>query len=237
MAKWLHAPHLGIEKTLARARMLYYWPNMNKEIKELVESCSICEQFKSENQKEPLVQDSPPGYPFHKVSMDLFEYAGQDYIALIDAYSGLLIVENLNRKTAGHIIEKITTNFNKYGYPTIIRSDNSPFNSGEFDEFCRTHNIVMQFSSRRYPQSNGLAEKAVAIAKNILKRCHEANDLKNYQYRILEYNTTPVAGMKFVPSQLFFGRLLKTRLPLAQTLLCRNSISEEVVQNNIKTKI
>lgn len=31
MVKWLHEPHFGIEKTLARARMLYYWPGMNIE--------------------------------------------------------------------------------------------------------------------------------------------------------------------------------------------------------------
>lgn len=30
--KWLHEPHMGIEKTLARARSLYYWPRMNSQM-------------------------------------------------------------------------------------------------------------------------------------------------------------------------------------------------------------
>lgn len=168
--------------------------------------------------------------------MDVFEYAGQEFLALIDAYSGFLIVEHLKRKTSGHIIEKITKNFDKIGYPTIMKSDNSPFASHEFDEFARKHNIVMRFSSPRYPQSNGLAEKAVAIAKNILKRCVEMNDTKHYQYRILEYNTTPVASMGMAPTQLFFGRLLETRLPVTESLLHRNKIDEQIVQQKITKK-
>ena len=110
-----------------------------------------------------------------------------------------------------------------------------PFNSREFETFANGHNIIMKFSSPRYPQSNGLAEKSVAIAKNILKRV-EDRDTENYQYCILEYNTTPVASMRLTPSQLFFGRLIKTRMPISNSLLHRSNLSEETVQNKIKEK-
>lgn len=35
-----YEPLMGIEKTLARARMLYYWPGMSKQIRDLVASCT-----------------------------------------------------------------------------------------------------------------------------------------------------------------------------------------------------
>lgn len=82
IARWLHEPHLGIEKTLARARMLYYWPGMNAQIKEMIAACKVCEKFKRNNQKEPLVQEQNPEYPYHFVSMDIYEYAGHDFIAI-----------------------------------------------------------------------------------------------------------------------------------------------------------
>lgn len=236
ISRWLHAPHSGMEKTLARARMLYFWPGMNVEIREIVSACEVCEKFRRNQQKEELVQEEAPGYPFHIVSMDLFEYAGRDFISIIDAYSGYLLVEHLNGKTSGHIIAKLKNNFNKVGYPTVIKCDNSPFGSAEFEKFSNDHNVVMKFSSPRYPQSNGLAEKGVAIAKNILKRCYEAHETQHYQYRILEYNTTPVASMQLAPSQLFFGRLVKTRLPISNALLRRNSVGEEIVQKKIIEK-
>lgn len=55
IAKFVHEAHLGIEKTIARARQLYYWEGMNEQIKAVVESCKVCEKFRRNNQKEPLV--------------------------------------------------------------------------------------------------------------------------------------------------------------------------------------
>lgn len=153
ISKWLHAPHLGIEKTLARARSLYFWPGMNNQIKEMVLSCPVCEKFKRNNQKEELKQEDAPKYPFQTVAIDLFEYAGQDFLSIIDAYSGYVFVENLNNKSSGHIIVKLKGIFNRVGFPTNIKCDNVPFGSGEFVEFAGKCNIVMKFSSPRYPQS------------------------------------------------------------------------------------
>lgn len=236
IAKWLHESHLGIEKTLSRARMLYYWPGMNSQIKGIVKACVICEKFKRNNQKEPLEQGESPMYPYAIAAMDLFEYAGHDFIAMIDSYSNYLTACRLNNKTSGHIIGKIREIFDKIGYPSVIRCDNSPFSSAEFDRFASEFNIQFRFSSPRYPQSNGLAEKGVAIAKNILKRCYESDEVDQFQYRILEYNTTPVAGMKLTPSELFFGRLIKTKLPVLNSKLTRNNIPEEELRQKIENK-
>lgn len=103
------------------------------------------------------------------------------------------------------MIDTLDQIFSCYGYPTEMKSDNVPFNSREFEQYSNDSNIVFKFSSPGYPQSNGLAEKGVAIAKNILKRCYEASELERFQYRILEYNTTPVASMRLSPSHLFLA--------------------------------
>lgn len=173
ICKWLHAPHLGIEKTLARARMDYFWPDMSRQIRELVTACTVCEPFRRNQQKEPLTQGSPAEFPFQRASTDLYEYAGHDYIVVIDAYSGLVISEPVRNKTVRHIVEILSNMFNRLGYPALIRCDNSPFGSAEFERFAEESNIELRFSSPRYPQSNGLAEKGMAIVKNILKRCYE----------------------------------------------------------------
>lgn len=76
-----------------------------------------------------------------------------------------------------------------------------------------------------------MAEKGAAIPKNILKRCYETNEVDEFQYRIMEYNTTPVASMSLTPSELFFCRLIKTKLPVSEKMLIRNNVQEEVIQN------
>lgn len=77
----------------------------------------------------------------------------------------------------------------------------------------------------------------MAIAKNILKRCYESDEVDQFQYRILEYNTTPVAGMRLTPSELFFGRLIKTKLPVVNSKLTRNNIPEEEIKQKREAKI
>ena len=234
--KWLHAPHLGIEKTLARARMLYFWPKMTEQIKDIIAKCTTCETFRRNNTKETLKQDDSPTYPFQKISMDIFEYSGKYFLSVIDSYSGYLMVENLRSKTTENIVERLRQLFDRMGYPTVIRCDNSPFGSMAFEKFAEECNTRIIFSSPRYPQSNGLAEKGVAIAKNLLKRCLEDGRVNEYQYRILEYNTTPVASMGLTPAHLFFGRLIKTKLPMTEQILHRINIKEDTIETKFEKK-
>lgn len=74
------------------------------------------------------------------------------------------------------------------------------------------------------------------MQKNILKRCYEAGQVDQFQYRLLEYNTTPVATMAQTPSDLFFGRLIKSKLPISDSLLVRNKLKESMVQEKIENK-
>lgn len=90
---------MGIEKTRMRAPQLFYWPKMSMDIEKMVSSCLICEKYRHNNQKDPLQQYDSPKYPFHKVAMDIFEYAGKSFLALIDAYSGWICAEKLNDKS------------------------------------------------------------------------------------------------------------------------------------------
>ncbi|XP_053686073.1 uncharacterized protein LOC128735615 [Sabethes cyaneus] len=209
---------------------------MTNDLTETVSSCVICEKFRRSNCKEPLVQEDIPEYPFQRVSTDIFEYGGHDWLVLIDAYSGFICSDRLQDKTMSSVCKLFDNVFNSYGYPTCVRSDNVPFNSLECERYANKNNIKFEFSSPRYPQSNGLAEKAVAIAKNILKRCYEVGEVDQFQYRLLEYNITPVASMKLTPSQLFFGRQIKTRLPIDETLLIRQSLDERQVRGRIEQK-
>lgn len=232
----LHKPHLGIEKTLARGRALYFWPGMTNDITQYVQSCSVCEKFSRNNSKEPLVQESVPAYPFSKVGVDIFEYAGGNFISIVDAYSCQIFCEKLLEKSSRCVMETLQNVFYRFGYPSEIRCDNVPFGSHDFRKFANDSNIFLSFSSPRYPQSNGLAEKGVAIVKNILKRCYEAGDVNKFQYRLLEYNTTPIASTGLTPTELFFGRQLKTCLPCSPELLKRNTIKEGIVREKLERK-
>ncbi|KAJ8869837.1 hypothetical protein PR048_028846, partial [Dryococelus australis] len=70
--------------------------------------------------------------------------------------------------TAASVIEKLHECFPTFGIPTTLGSNNSPpFNSEEFNTFCRADGISP--SASYHPKSNGLAEKGVQTLQQNFK--------------------------------------------------------------------
>ena len=45
MLRLIHSSHLGIAKTLSRARDILYWPGMSSQIKDVISACGICNTY------------------------------------------------------------------------------------------------------------------------------------------------------------------------------------------------
>jgi len=82
------------------------------------------------------------------------------------------VVRNLKiqRKTASEMCKEFKAVMSVHSYLKVIVSDNVPFGSYEFRKCCQKHNIKLKMSSPNYPQSNGLSERAVQTAKQLLKK-------------------------------------------------------------------
>jgi hypothetical protein len=52
----LHRSHAGVAKTAEAARQLYFWPKMNKHIKDMIDACERCHFYKSSKQKQEQIQ-------------------------------------------------------------------------------------------------------------------------------------------------------------------------------------
>ncbi|KAK9736128.1 hypothetical protein QE152_g12779 [Popillia japonica] len=100
-----------------------------------------------------------------------------------------------------------------------------PFGSFEFKKFADSWNFRIVTSSPRYPRSNGLSEKAVGIAKQMLKKKFEEN--KDINISLLEYRSTVIPTMGASPSELLMSRLLRTKLP-AHHLKLKPKLQENV---------
>ena len=50
----LHDTHLGANKIKSLARAYIWWPKMDKDIKDLAKSCSMCQQTSAHPAKAPL---------------------------------------------------------------------------------------------------------------------------------------------------------------------------------------
>ena len=142
----LHRSHCGLEKTLATARGLYYWPGMRGQLKQMIEKRELCQKFRPSWPPDPLIQ-TEAGYPMARVSADLFEANCADYIVMVDRYSGYPFVEKLRNTATSSVLWVLEGWFRTFGYPQYIRTDGGPQFRTEFMHFCQEKGVVHKQSS------------------------------------------------------------------------------------------
>ncbi|XP_055920525.1 uncharacterized protein K02A2.6-like [Eupeodes corollae] len=222
----LHKSHMGITKTLNKAKSTLFWPYMNRDIENMIFKCKKCEKFRSENKKHSLIPHPIPKRPFQKLGMDCLDYGGRSYLVGMDYYSKWIELHEITDKTASSIIKILNKFFSIHGIPQNIVSDNQPFNSYELRNFANNSNLDFIHSSPRYPRCNGLAEKAVHIAKSILKKISQSEG--SLEEALLEYRSTPISGIGYSPAEMLMNRKLRTWIPIKDEDL------EPKIPNNLK---
>lgn len=210
--KALHTHHLGIEKTRNLARTTVYWPGLNKEILEMIEQCTTCNERHDTQKRCNLQPHDIPPCAWHTLGTDVFYYHGDKYLLIVDYYSKFPIVKKLNNESSSHIISTFKEVFAEYGIPEKIVSDSgSNLTSQEFKAFASALDVKTVASSPYHHQSNGQAENAVKQIKNLMKKCDDANeDIHN---ALLLLRSTPITGCNSSPAELLQGRRLKSFLP------------------------
>lgn len=231
--KQLHGGHSGLEKTLWKARRNVYWRGMQADITDYIESCNNCQKFKRSNCKEPLHSHRIAERPWELISADLFYENFRDYLVIIDSYSNWIEVAELKSKSIEEVIQIFKKIFTTLGIPDEILSDNNPFTSYKFHAFCKEYGIKHNPSSPLYPKSNGLAEKGVAIAKNVIRKSSSDEEVS---LGLMEYKNSKLKGLDYTPSELMMSRQLKTNLPCSTERLKPKNVNHQEVKIQLKTR-
>lgn len=198
-------------KTIQRARNSIFWPNIKNDIENITTNCKTCQLNAPRNHKEPMISHHIPDQAFKKIACDILEFKAKNYLVIVDFYSKWIELVKLQEKTASHINNKLMQIFATFGFPHVIISDNMPFGSFSCREFAHGNDIKIVTSSPNYAQSNGMAERAVQICKNILKKCSSEIEISK---ALLAYRSTPTKYMKYSPAQLLQNRNNRTNIPM-----------------------
>ncbi|KAJ8872101.1 hypothetical protein PR048_025702 [Dryococelus australis] len=102
-----------------------------------------------------------PDRPWAYLGIGILEFAGKNFL--------LLELKLLGVKSSHEVIKKFEEVFANFGSPDLVVSDNVPFSSYEFKQFAECWNFI----NPHFPQANVLAEKAVDIAKCMLRKVTE----------------------------------------------------------------
>ena len=81
MLKLLHVGHMGVDKTIKRARDAIYWPSIDAQIKDMILKCATCLENRNPNQqREPLISHEIPDRPWQNLATDLFQLNDRNYV-------------------------------------------------------------------------------------------------------------------------------------------------------------
>ena len=146
--------HLGLNKTLERARMWMYWPGITYSIKESISACKVCLMHSDRNQREPYVSDAIVK-PWSHIALDNFEYRGQHFLMVLDISTKLFVVRPVSSLNTDQMIQILTAIFCEHGMPLAIRHDRGRnFVSDLFHQYCQHLGIKLSFSSAYHHSGN-----------------------------------------------------------------------------------
>jgi hypothetical protein len=141
----LHRSHAGVAKTAGAAKQLYFWPKMNKHIKDMIDACERCQFYKTSKQKQEQIEQTPfkDLYPMAEVGADLFEAGKHHFLIVVHRYSRFPLVARLNLQTAESIIGHMEKMFFLLGRPGEIKCDNRPCFRTEFKNWAMDRDIIV----------------------------------------------------------------------------------------------
>ena len=201
--------HLGLNKTLERARSCMYWLGITDDIQSSISACKLCLTYSTKQQHEPYAVDAQVK-PWMLMSLDNFELQGMFYLMLLDVATKFVIVRPVQSLNAEVTIHVLTSIFSEHGLPIGVRCDRGhDFVSDLFQQYCKHLGIQLSYSSACHHSSNP-AERAICTVKGLMKCCVSAK--QSWRLALLEYLSTPLDAKTPSPSELN-GRKFGSMLP------------------------
>ena len=115
--------------------------------------------------------------------------------------------------TTCRYLSKLRNVTTRHGIPEIDVTDNGPqYSSQTFTAFADAHGFIHRTSSPRYPQPNGVSERAVKTIKGIPKKSEDLYET------LLAYSTTPLSN-GYNPADILMGRKIRTTVPVVPSSL------------------
>lgn len=217
----LHEGHIGIVRMKILTRSYYWWPGIDADIENFVNSCEICNIYQPKTKEITFTMWTKSHKVWSRLHIDFLQIFQKYFLIIIDSYSRWMDVYETKSTNSQETIDKLRTSFAIFGLPDEIVSDNGPpFNGEIYRKFCAANGIKCTLTPPLHPRSNGTVEKQVnTFKKGILKQMKDVRegklDLNHYvQNFLLKYRITPNSVTGISPAELMFRRIPKTKLDL-----------------------
>ena len=214
-----HEGHPGADSMLRHVRQTCWWPNMSRDVKEFVKTCSVgCAAAGTHTTKPPAGTKKPPQTVGEEFAADFKGPIGGKYYihTFMDSYSRWPEVAFVDSTAFSKLKPHLERSFEFLGVPGQIVTDNGPpYQSHEWREFAKEYGFKYRPVTPLHPEANGQVERFNRVlVKTIHAAIAEGKDPKvEVRRRVLNYRNTPHYTTGVAPSELVLGRLIRTKMP------------------------
>ena len=216
--------HLGVTRTISRARERFFWPQMQESIKAFIRNCPECSQTKDNPKlaKAPLRQIEV-SEPFVFWAMDYMgpiketDRGNKHILVLMDHFTKWCEAfpsKDQKASTVARIL--VSSVFSRFGPPTVLHSDQGRnFDSTLMHEIYQLMGIKKTRTTAYHPQCDGLVERQNRTLQNILASFvseHSADWDEWLAQAVFAYNTSVHESTGISPYEMVFGR--PARMPI-----------------------
>ena len=241
--------HLGIKRTLLRARNRFFWPKMTTQISEFVKSCVTCAQNKLSpgHQKAPL-QSIDVNEPFVFWAMDYMgplpetSRGNKHLLVVMDHFTKWCEAFPTKDQKASTVADLLVSRlFSRFGPPTVLHSDQGrKFESNLMQEVCNLMGIHKSRTTAYHPQCDGLVERQNRTLQDMLSAFvskHRDDWDLWVDIAVYAYNTSCHDSTGFSPYELVFGRVARTPLEIDLGVPLRNPSSQHEYCDSMRTHL
>ena len=215
--KTKYGAHLAYQKVLSKLQMRYYWPGMNRDLKDYIERCVPCARFKQGPNRRGELHPVKARATWHMLGVDVVgplteSTDGNKYIVtFIDYFTKFPLAFATKNQTASTIVDLIHEHIvPTYGVPRVIVSDQGPaFTSELYVNETAALGTRVCYTSPYHHQANGLVERWNRTLMGMLKPLTELEPERWDKYipaALFAYRTTVHASTGNTPFFLMFGR-------------------------------
>ena len=219
------AGHFGIQATIARAALKFYWPGMNADLKRKVKSCDTClAKIQQVNLKSGEHKPRKHGFPGEVLYIDLVgpmpeTDKGDRYIATMqDGFSRYCAASTIPNKEATTVANALLDTWvTRFGCPVRIHSDQGKeFHNKIWHQLCDRLQITKTVTPAYNPNSN-LIERFHRTLNTIM-RTHLAREDAGWARFLpmatFAFNTKVNTTTGMTPFEAWMGRPAKLPIDL-----------------------
>jgi hypothetical protein len=241
--------HIGITKTTTLVKEKYFWPEMEYDIRILINTCKPCRERKSAGVRQlPEPQMTFTSFPFEKIALDITGplrpcKSGERFIlGIVDYFTKfpqLIPLHNTDSKTVAKALFQHWICI--FGAPLVIHTDRgTDFESNLFHELCAINGISKTKTAPFYPKSDGLIERLFSTVKDMIFATTQDTSMdwkESLPIICMGLRSSIQRTTKVAPYEVLFGQRMRTPLcwqyPIPDEHIQKSSRSSKIAERQM----